>query len=713
MIDEIIKTYFDLFIMRDDTYAVQKENMQYSRIEEPIKKTLIKRHLQGDTTIGAYQFNSESKCKWICYDFDGEDLNVELDKAKKLYLKLKFEEKVESVLLEFSGKKGYHVWVFCEEIDGSSAKYWAEEVAKGCDVHEIFPKQREVKDKFGNLVKLPLGIHQGTGKRSVLFDDNFVELDINKSMQYLLKFSKNKKHIIDKIIIKEIIRTVVKIQGKTNIPDYIKNMINTGKKEGERHKSVFILTKELYNAGYSEQEILEQVSIFNKNCSPPQPDYIVESHVKYLLRYPERYLTKEIVTEGVSQEDIERISNVTYANVIEIYKKWIYMKDTVPIDIALATAITRKFAEVPLWFIMIAPSGSGKSEIIKPLEDKTQPSSTEVMSRITPNTFLSGVSKKKEDYIDFAETLSNNPKLFLTFDFAQFAKMDSKDKGQLWAQLRDLYDGFIERKAGLGVSKKVDNIKINWLICTTHVIDSELLAQQELGTRELIYRYPIKEVKEQKLMERVWDNSTKLLEMRKELAFTVRRFIENKESEQIKEIDINDTVKSELMNLAKMISVLRAATESDSYTGELTNFVYPEMPTRILLQLKTLFIGLKNLDSRYSDQKALRVLQDVALSSIHPIRLKIIIKLFKEPNISTTALQKKLSIGYKTINTQLYTAKQLGLVDYTEDENEDQYKQWSKKVWFTTDHDVIKYIKKIKGLETQWNTIFETKNPSL
>lgn len=710
----MIELLKQLFVDRSDTFGEQSPKGTYSRIERSLTDRDIKDHLDGKKTIGVYQLNEESKVKWVCFDFDGDNLKHEEQYAKNLCMKLRHTDKVESILMEFSGKKGYHVWIFIEPVDATSAKIWAEEVSEGSHVHEIFPKQEKItKDKFGNLVKVPLGIHQVSNKRTLLYDENYNQLDLEESKKYLEVISKKPRQKIPRVIVKEIIRTVIKTQGKTEMPGYIKHLIENGSSEGDRHKNEFIIIKELYNSGYPSDEIVESVKIHNQNCSPPKPEYIIENHANYLLQYPERYLTKETYKE-IPPEDLAIIANVTYDKVIEIYNKWFYLKDTTAIDLSLAAAITRRTASVPLWLIFIAPSGSGKSELLKPLEDKKETSTTEVISKITPNTFLSGVSQKKEKYVDFAETLRNNPKLFLTYDFAQFIKMDSKDKAQVWAQMRDIYDGFIERKAGLGVSKKVDGLRINWLICSTPVIDSELLVHQELGTRELIYRYDKDEIDKQVLMDKIWDNSDSLQDMRKELAFFVRAFIEKKESEKNKKVEIKDEVKRELMNLATTISTLRAATESDSYSGELTNFIYEELPTRILLQLRSIFIGLKSLDSNYSDEKALSVIKRVALSSIHPVRLRIIIELLNQGSLSTTQLQKRMSIGYKTIITQLYSAEQLGLVKYTEAESggdfEGHNRAWVKKIWTVTEHQVIEYLKLVRNLKDMWVTLFEKRS---
>jgi hypothetical protein len=81
-------------------------------------------------------------------------------------------------LIEFSGGKGFHFWFFFElPVEARRAKRALERIVvevRG-DVSsfafEVFPKQEALSGKgLGNLVKLPLGIHRLTGKRSRLLD---------------------------------------------------------------------------------------------------------------------------------------------------------------------------------------------------------------------------------------------------------------------------------------------------------------------------------------------------------------------------------------------------------------------------------------------------------------------------------------------------------------------------------------------------------------
>jgi hypothetical protein len=77
------------------------------------------------------------------------------------------------MLLEETGGRGYHIWVFiAAPLDGDIAVGFGEALKKNLkfDV-EFFPKQGTLNEnrKYGNLIKLPLGIHRKYGSRSAFF----------------------------------------------------------------------------------------------------------------------------------------------------------------------------------------------------------------------------------------------------------------------------------------------------------------------------------------------------------------------------------------------------------------------------------------------------------------------------------------------------------------------------------------------------------------
>ncbi len=78
--------------------------------------------------------------------------------------------------IEFSGRKGWHLWVFFRpHAPNTAARRAGRDLLKraGLEGVEVFPKQDRVsRDRPGSLIKLPLGIHQATGRRCTFASDS-------------------------------------------------------------------------------------------------------------------------------------------------------------------------------------------------------------------------------------------------------------------------------------------------------------------------------------------------------------------------------------------------------------------------------------------------------------------------------------------------------------------------------------------------------------
>jgi len=158
---------YDLFINREDVFAVQSKKGGYFPVKRKIEISDIDKHLLGDITLGVYCLDKDSKVKWGCVDLDGDDL-VDLKKKATIIFNLFSDFKR---MLEFSGRRGYHVWIFLEK--KQSAEYIKTMIRSrlgrvSLNNYEVFPKQTCLNEtrQYGNLVKLPLGKHLGSGKFS-------------------------------------------------------------------------------------------------------------------------------------------------------------------------------------------------------------------------------------------------------------------------------------------------------------------------------------------------------------------------------------------------------------------------------------------------------------------------------------------------------------------------------------------------------------------
>jgi hypothetical protein len=162
---ELVRGYADTFINRWDAYPKQRIGKRaYDTIRMPLTLDLVTQHLLGTaTTIGAYALSPDSKARWIALDADnGGDWQRFAQMAADLA-----SQGIETRLEQ--SRAGGHIWFFTQEIDGSLAHRFGKQIAVEYGLPEgieVFPKQERLRaNGVGSFVRLPLGIHQKTGKR--------------------------------------------------------------------------------------------------------------------------------------------------------------------------------------------------------------------------------------------------------------------------------------------------------------------------------------------------------------------------------------------------------------------------------------------------------------------------------------------------------------------------------------------------------------------
>ena len=215
----LVNVYLDYFKGREDFVAVQSEKSYYP-IKAVLDESLLHKHLNSIQTIGCYVLTDSSQCNFICIDIDIpkselQKIDFKDSEVKFEYLKtdlltiigilingLGFSNN--NLLLEDTGGRGYHIWIFFEfPIDGNSAsKIGAILKNKYSVTCEFFPKQGDLneKRKYGNLIKLPLGEHKSYDQRSKFF------IIIDNKLTYFNSLDENIKHLntIEKVSVSKI-----------------------------------------------------------------------------------------------------------------------------------------------------------------------------------------------------------------------------------------------------------------------------------------------------------------------------------------------------------------------------------------------------------------------------------------------------------------------------------------------------------------------------
>lgn len=173
-----LATLLHSFLGTDQAYhAQQKKDGTYRKTPGAATLRLLEKTFENEGSIAIYQKNMDLTIKWICLDFDIRKANIDsaFKEAAQFELQRAVTNFCESItdlnipyLLEYSGNRGFHVWItFNEKISYSTgyevlrALLDATELSYNHDLIDIdfFPATRTPTDGVGLGVKVPLSKH--------------------------------------------------------------------------------------------------------------------------------------------------------------------------------------------------------------------------------------------------------------------------------------------------------------------------------------------------------------------------------------------------------------------------------------------------------------------------------------------------------------------------------------------------------------------------
>jgi hypothetical protein len=231
---EVVKDYRRLFVNRL-AYTLQSKRPHHETCRHyyfrPKAKqtgkplgltgTTIRRHLEGEITIGLYAINPlTQRSNWVAID---ADYVAAMEDLLKLQYSL-LQDKVEAAL-EMS-KRGGHLWIFMQKPAlARECRIYIYNLALRLGVRikgvglaegiEIFPKHDELRpDEFGNAIRGPFGIHRGANRRYWFYGADY---DLEKQMAYLNRLRK---------VTEEQLRSF--IAGKTMPPEFERKPASAG-----------------------------------------------------------------------------------------------------------------------------------------------------------------------------------------------------------------------------------------------------------------------------------------------------------------------------------------------------------------------------------------------------------------------------------------------------------------------------------------------------
>jgi hypothetical protein len=325
-------------VHRADVFAQQHADGSYRPVKRPLDDMDIEEHLGGMASYGVYVIDPHdhhSNCpgaggcfcypntvKYVVFDLDTYNpraLEWLTERVARLVVSAYGGESAapadceKCLLLETSGGKGYHIWLFLSEpVPAERVRYWTQPIrddykraAEAFDDDwpelEIFPKQDVVPEGecgpckgtglalpghatcrtckgtgrvsgYGNLVKLPFGVHAKSGKRSeVVCHPGWAE-SVYKVVRFpsdlipeVPEDAKRKRH---------------ETEGRVAPFPCISKLLTEGIGKGARDRAMFHFAHYALGTGMPEDMVREWADRVNENFDPPLTDFEVEKCVR-------------------------------------------------------------------------------------------------------------------------------------------------------------------------------------------------------------------------------------------------------------------------------------------------------------------------------------------------------------------------------------------------------------------------------------------------
>lgn len=305
------------------------------------------------------------------------------------------------------------------------------------------------------------------------------------------------------------------------------------------------------------------------------------------------------------------------------FRRWLYMNDSEPLRVLLASCLANRLAGDPLWLFFVAPPGGSKSELIMSLDGPQIYS----LTSMTTKTLVSGMPQRKGE-LDPSLMPRLNGRVLTIKDLTSILTMHEADRDEILGQLRDAYDGRHEKEFGTGI-RKAYRSRFGIIAGVTPVVDKYIATTAGLGERFLKYRIRsagFLDIGTHQIMKAI-ENVGRETKMREQLRKAARQALQRTIAPDVPP-KVPRRLKVSIHSLAKMVAALRGMVSHDRYTGDVEYMPSPEIGTRLAKQLTKLAMGFALVDFRQevNDHDYLRIAR-VARDTL-PDRVERVVRSF-------------------------------------------------------------------------------------
>ncbi|MFC4137136.1 MULTISPECIES: bifunctional DNA primase/polymerase [unclassified Microbacterium] len=326
------------------------------------------------------------------------------------------------------------------------------------------------------------------------------------------------------------------------------------------------------------------------------------------------------------------------------------------LDAVLAAAVIERMDGDPAWLLLISGSGNAKTETVQSLAG----AGAHVVSAIaSEGALLSATSKGERSANATGGLLHEIGKsgILVPKDVTSMLSMDRTARGQVFAALREVYDGHWIRNVGTDGGRSLEwkgrLVVIGAVTTAWDRAHADTISA--FGDRFVVVRMDSTTGRIAAGRKAIGNTGSEDA-MRAELAAAAAGVLEGAD---LRAEGPDDDESARILAAADLVTLARTAVDVD-YRGNVIDSHAPEMPTRFAKQLAQIFRGGMAIGLARGDALALAI--RVARDSMPPLRLEILEDVAANEWTPLRDVVKRVDKPRSTVDRQLQALDLLGLL---------------------------------------------------
>jgi hypothetical protein len=379
-----------------------------------------------------------------------------------------------------------------------------------------------------------------------------------------------------------------------------------------------------------------------------------------------------------------RPKSMTLGECHDTFRGWLGIDyDLQALDAVLAAAVIERMDGDPAWLLLVSGSGNAKTETVQSLAG----AGAHIVSSIASEGALLSATSKGERSANATGGLLceiGESGILVPKDVTSMLSMDRTARAQVFAALREVYDGHWIRNVGTDGGRSLEWKGRLVLIgaVTTAWDRAHADTISAFGDRFVVVRMD-SSVGRIAAGRKAIGNTGSEESMRADLAAAAAGVLEGAD---LTVSGPDDEEAARILAAADLVTLARTAVDVD-YRGNVIDSHAPEMPTRFAKQLAQIFRGATAIGLDRGD--ALTLATRVARDSMPPLRLEILEDVAANPWTPLREVVKRVDKPRSTVDRQLQALHLLGLLTVDEEIATHGFSQKETTTWRYTVADGI------------------------